>query len=321
MYVSYKVFGHSLKMLQKLIINLFVFYSSMCVNMRIGYRVAKKKSSVFSGLCDFIETIYKILTAAFVYITSNRIEPNDAAWINVCQYLPYYEYNNTDRYLEDIVPTTVDIYSTINERHLKLWPDNLSLVLDSCYRDIFYSKYANIKQSVDLWTPAQKKNLLVYGKLCPSTVIIKTMENVDPEKDLDNVSHRVGFRFMEVEYKCGDMNEFAIDIPYSHYISGNEILSKTYILRYLEHLPIYVQWVYNKNYILKIIDEDLNVIKLNCNQYIRLKTDGYDIIDMTIPPPPPDLELYDNLVPNSEIELLPDLLPDLEIEEEEKKNE
>jgi hypothetical protein len=142
---------------------------------------------------------------------------------------------------------------------------------------------------------------LVYGKICPSAVIIKNAENINPDKDLETIS-RVGFRFMEVEYKCGEKNGFSIDIPDSHYISGNEILSKAYILRYLEHLPIYTQWVHNKNYILKIVDDDMNIIKLNHHQYIRLNNDGYDVIDVTTPEESdsesePDLEFLSDLVP------------------------
>jgi hypothetical protein len=101
--------------------------------------------------------------------------------------------------------------------------------------------------------------------------------NVRPEVDLSGaVTSSV--RFLEVEYKCKNMNGFEIDIPKSHYIAGNEILSKTYILRYLEHLPIYVRWTFDESeYELRIVDEDSNVFSLNGKQYIKLGNDSYTI--------------------------------------------
>jgi len=101
--------------------------------------------------------------------------------------------------------------------------------------------------------------------------------NVRPEVDLSEaVTSSV--RFLEVEYKCKNMNGFEIDIPKSHYIAGNEILSKTYILRYLEHLPIYVRWTFDESeYELRIVDEDSNVFSLNGKQYIKLGNDSYTI--------------------------------------------
>jgi len=292
-------------MLSNIIVFFFVYYSRLSVQMRVNYRIARKEYVVFSVLCDLIESVFNALKSLFVFITSNRIEPKDPAWINICQYFP--ESDNNDiyilgGYIEDKFPEIVENYSSIDEEHLKRWPEDLSLLLDSGYRNIFHSKYENSKQSIDLWwTTRQKQNILVYGKICPSAVIIKNAENINPDKDLETIS-RVGFRFMEVEYKCGEKNGFSIDIPDSHYISGNEILSKAYILRYLEHLPIYTQWVHNKNYILKIVDDDMNIIKLNHHQYIRLNNDGYDVIDVTTPEESdsesePDLEFLSDLVP------------------------
>jgi hypothetical protein len=58
---------------------------------------------------------------------------------------------------------------------------------------------------------------------------------------------------------------------------GNELLSRAYVLRYLEHLPVYLQWLFDGKYQLKIIDDNLNTFLLNETQWILLTDDGYDI--------------------------------------------
>ena len=58
---------------------------------------------------------------------------------------------------------------------------------------------------------------------------------------------------------------------------GNEILSMEYVLRYLEYLPIYVEWKFYEFYTIQILDENLQKISLRSNQWILLKEDGYEI--------------------------------------------
>ena len=128
-------------------------------------------------------------------------------------------------------------------------------------------------------------------------------------------------RFLGVEYVCGDLPSIQIDIPKSHYIAGNEILSKTYILRYLEHLPIYSNWVYNEsNYILRLIDCDSNIFVMKSSQYIFLEKDKYTVICKS------DCTAHNRikrLCPESKIlSLVENQNPTLKIEEEEtKKND
>jgi hypothetical protein len=55
-------------------------------------------------------------------------------------------------------------------------------------------------------------------------------------------------------------------------------MSKTYVLRFLEHLPVYVRWIFiESDYYLRVIDEDSEAFSLNSRQYIRFETDGYKI--------------------------------------------
>jgi hypothetical protein len=256
------------KMLLQFLLKSFIAYTRFCVQLKIKYRVAKKQNRIIGLIGGLFEGIYGTVSSAFVYITSNKVEPSDPTWISICRYVPS---------TKGMYAITYDSYSRFNDRHLKYWPNILEDWKESGYYEVFHSKYMNIYHSFCCFVPSHLDNTLLISKICPTSMRILFASNIRPEVDLSEaVTSSV--RFLEVEYKCKNMNGFEIDIPKSHYIAGNEILSKTYILRYLEHLPIYVRWTFDESeYELRIVDEDSNVFSLNGKQYIKLGNDSYTI--------------------------------------------
>ena len=69
-----------------------------------------------------------------------------------------------------------------------------------------------------------------------------------------------------------------IDIDSRYYIIGNDILSSTFIAHYLLHR--YGLCYYKDDYILNIIDSNMNYLSLNKNQYICISTNDYTIEDL-----------------------------------------
>ena len=66
-----------------------------------------------------------------------------------------------------------------------------------------------------------------------------------------------------------------MQVPRSHFLVGNHILSKEYVLRYLEHLPIYTDWYYAESYRVNVLDNNLNSFVLSSNEYVELTKNGY----------------------------------------------
>jgi hypothetical protein len=136
---------------------------------------------------------------------------------------------------------------------------------------------------------------LVMARVCPTAVRIRIMENMilpttqsvvspancpKPADDLLELKLS-DLEFVEVEFRCGDGPGIPIEIPTSHYIIGNDILSKTYILRYLEHnLPNYSRWEFDEfTYSVRIMDSEFNVFSISGDQYIRITESGYYIYE------------------------------------------
>jgi hypothetical protein len=85
--------------------------------------------------------------------------------------------------------------------------------------------------------------------------------------------------FLAVEYVARPgATPMAIEIPRSHYAVGNEILSRTYIYWYLEHLPRYTAWTFSEDYEVRCMDDTLQEVVLRRDQYIKLLPDSYQVV-------------------------------------------
>ena len=92
---------------------------------------------------------------------------------------------------------------------------------------------------------------------------------------------RMGFKtkkhFCSVDYTHPDMKEtITINITEGMYRDNNEILSSTFVLWYLEHQEL--DYVFDDNYILKIMDGDINYIELKNTQYIKISLTEYEVL-------------------------------------------
>jgi hypothetical protein len=147
-------------------------------------------------------------------------------------------------------------------------------------KEIFCGNYrvaANVAETIE----ANLSNTdIVIGQLCPEKVRVRFAKHMNIETDIS--MEQSSTRFLGVEYKCGNPTPYTITIhvPKSHYYVGNQLLSKAYILRYLEHMSIFVNWAFDDTYSVRMIDEYSNIFSLNSNQYIELKRDGYIIKDI-----------------------------------------
>ena len=87
-------------------------------------------------------------------------------------------------------------------------------------------------------------------------------------------------RFLTIQYTHPKMNyTIYINLPNDYFICNNEILSNTFVKMWLEHQPI--KYEYDMNYLIKIIDYNINQIDLTSNQFIVIYKNQYNIIDNT----------------------------------------
>ena len=97
----------------------------------------------------------------------------------------------------------------------------------------------------------------------------------------DKFYHKSSKRvFLSVSYKHPEMEtSIAMEFPETMYEIGNVVFTPMFVKRYLEYQSL--SYVFDDRYTLDIIDNDMNMLALNSNQYGLLTEDGWSIIDMS----------------------------------------
>jgi hypothetical protein len=84
--------------------------------------------------------------------------------------------------------------------------------------------------------------------------------------------------FISIQYTHPDMEEsIYIDLTSGYYLCGNELLSATFIKRYLQYQNL--PYVFDKQYTLHIIDNKINEFSIGYGKYLRLGVDNYQIVE------------------------------------------
>jgi hypothetical protein len=103
--------------------------------------------------------------------------------------------------------------------------------------------------------------------------------NVDNAVQSDYVLPTVAGRkqFLSIEYTHPHMKSgIVIDIPDNMYCNTSCILSPAFIQRYLSHQD--KLYFFDMNYVLKLMDTNINSFTMKSNQYIKLTERSYSII-------------------------------------------
>jgi len=85
-------------------------------------------------------------------------------------------------------------------------------------------------------------------------------------------------RFVTIEYRHPSMTEgLFIELDRSWFVSGNQLLSRVFVRRYLEYQS--TPFCFDKNYTILLIDDNMNFLTMNSNQYVLLEKDSYKIVE------------------------------------------
>ena len=84
--------------------------------------------------------------------------------------------------------------------------------------------------------------------------------------------------FLSIEYSHPCMeNKINIEIDPLFYLYQNELFSSIFVLRCLEYQPL--PYVFDSEYKLHIMDNEIKMFDLSSNEYIKLNKSGYTIIN------------------------------------------
>ena len=239
----------------KLFNTLFVLYGNAALSL----------SNIITNLYEtnpLARYFIKLLNFSTKYVKSialqHRLEPMAESWVSISSlknnnnfvydYYEYYSdclYNSNEEVLDTRLATYIDtynIYKSIVVSDLK----NKDTIVTLKYNDQYVHRICN-KNAPDLLETN-----------------IETLE-------LSST------RFLSIEYTHPDMKTpIILSLEKGHYVNNNEILSPAFILRLLEYQPH--NYVFDMDYKLKIMDNNINMFGLTFDKYIVLTADSYRIL-------------------------------------------
>ena len=190
------------------------------------------------------------------YFVYNTVELNYYPWISVSSY---------NRGAQSYITEPQHNIPTISNTYLK--PEEAS----------FPEAFSHVYRSMDP-SNASNQTLITMATGLGSARIMALWKpdrtDFVPTMDKSNID------FILVEYGHPKMKGLIqIQLPDSVYMVGNEILSKAFVLRHLNHSCIPNTWYFDEDYIVRIIDHNADSLEIRSHQYIVLEKDGYKVMD------------------------------------------
>jgi hypothetical protein len=190
------------------------------------------------------------------YFVYNAVELNYYPWISVSSY---------SRRVQSYINEPQNNIPTISNTYLK--PEEAS----------FPEAFSRVYRSIDAST-VSCQTLITMATGFGSARII-ALWNPD-RADFVPTMEKSNIDFILVEYGHPKMKGLLqIQLPDSVYMVGNEILSKSFVLRHLDHSCIPNTWYFDEDYIVRIIDHNADSLEIRSHQYIVLEKDGYKVME------------------------------------------
>lgn len=214
---------------------------------------------------DQISYMWKYVMA---FIFQYRIEPSLSTWISVTTL--YKTENEEGDALYTISEQYVDLIHDTEIRKLR----QIHTTEDEYVLDVFQNIYKITsgrlnKQIVECLITLKYNDHYTYY-ICNSS-----FNDTPPsiEYDYSNAG------FLSVEYTHPKMSHgIFLDLIKQDYLLNNEILSASFVKRWLEYQS--EQFHFDMNYKLRIMDNNINMFELTSDQFIIMNDDAYSVEDV-----------------------------------------
>ena len=198
--------------------------------------------------------------------SNTRIEPKENHWISIA---PLYKLTGNQE-LND---------NYLLEEHVNLLPCVDYISTDLKNEDLLLHMNEWIDATQNLFEDQGIKEILIllkFGKEYMYRICKKGMKHLQYV-----MFEQSDMRFLSIEYSYPGINKpIFIDVDKHAYFVDNEILSPAFIKRFFDHNIGVDKDVFRSEYVLKIMDNNLNNFEITNQQYISLQTNSYVIKDL-----------------------------------------
>ena len=216
-----------------------------------------------------------------------RVEPNMNSWINISiiekKEYDYFSFIDKLVFFDNMIPLSLFTYKYLKPviKHYKTYNYEENYFCENKEKKELYKKYTYFNSFFRQNSCYDILLIMKYDNIYKIKHVPSKDKNTDIiEKTLDISLIPSNVSFITIEYSHSENSKYSIslELPKSMFIVGNEILSACFVMRYLEHTV--GAGVFDMNYTLNIMDNNINQFKMRNNQYCLLEKDSYKIIDI-----------------------------------------
>ena len=176
------------------------------------------------------------------------------------------------RYADEYVYDYTEQYFGVNER----WDDIVEKII-SIHQ---YIESANTNQvsPINVGNEEDSHLLTIARNVEDYNVRVSTETLLISNISRLSASVLSSIRFIAIEYFHPKMNyQVSISLPRGMYISGNEILSSVFVLRWLTNNLAKNSYVFDMDYVIRIMDSNIKYVEITSRQYCILSEDSWFI--------------------------------------------
>lgn len=232
------------------------YFKEIFNEIYIEYPVVKFITDESTYLAKYANSVYN----------KTSIEPKSSSWIST-SILYKFEVKEYGQFMESYYPLDHEIY------------DNERIIARK------YEEFCDLTVSIfdDTSVVAEDNNdvneLLTIMKTSGQYITYFVADNKkDKQRHIRLPVETSKVSFLSIEYTHPNMeHSIPLDINNGYMLTNNVLFSPLFVRRMLSFQS--TPFVFDMDYVLKIMDSDVNLVELKSNQYIQLNDKGYMVVD------------------------------------------
>lgn len=255
---SYKTFDDYFDILSTKMMNMFygvalngvLLYGTFMYYSQVGFNMLYDLDPMVANTIDYLSYLK---TYSYGVMKNMKVEPFHTNWTSI-SYISY-EYFERPKYNEMVISIESGLCSTI--------------VVDSINDVLLFEKSKYMTHKTD--------DPLFITKFESSGSSLYYVSRQLPVKlDLTKYTQSK-IRFISIVYTHPQMiTQINLEIPNSWYVKHNELFSQEFVFRSLAYQA--EEYVFDLNYKLLLLDNNMNYVELMHNQYVEIIDDDYRIL-------------------------------------------
>ena len=263
-----------MKLIEPILLEIVIWYNRRSIEWKNTMTRLYKNEPVIQIMADIVFSVCAfiqwVVSTLYFRATHLHIEPK-GDWLSLVGLFEQpdepentnYRFNFAEKY--EYINSDVD--STTNIEHL---------TPTSCM-EVYYSRALTTIQQ-----DKRVKEILLTLKDADTYLVRTCVDTTVEHRAIQTTYTKSNVEFLCIEYRHPKMTSpISITIPQSYFWVGNELLSMAFIQRFLEYQSLFVAYYFDEEYVVNVIDQDIQQFQLTRNNYIVLEEDTFRVVTLT----------------------------------------